>query len=80
MAVDYLNSFAPSSPTEALEWAKLNCAVAKKAREKGAMEKEYELLENGMRCLGLAQKLWVEYELTLEMYNGLIESECFLGE
>eukprot|EP00804_Cyclotella_cryptica_P014908 CCRYP_000540-RA/>CCRYP_000540-RA protein AED:0.03 eAED:0.03 QI:1149/1/1/1/1/1/2/1050/711 len=79
VAVEYLNSVDPKSQADALELAKLNLKVAKSAHEKGAIEKAYELLGNGIKCLTLANKLWDEYELTLEMYNCLIESECFLG-
>jgi predicted ATPase len=81
VGLDYLNSFeAGTSKFDALELAQLNLKVAKLAMKKGAMEKQHELLGNGIRCLDSANKLWVEYELTLVMYNALIEVQYFLGE
>jgi hypothetical protein len=80
VAVDYLNSFEPGVKTDPLELARLNLKVAKCARKKGAPDKEYGLLVNGSKCLKAAEKVWLEYELTLKIYNKLIESTKILGK
>ena len=80
LAVNYLNSFEPGSKTDALELARLNLKVAACARKRGDMEKEYWLLGHSLKCLHSANKVWNEYELTLDIYNRLINAAEVLGE
>ena len=79
VAVDYFNSFEPGTKSDPLVLTGLNSKVAKCARKKGAMDKEYALLEHALSCLKLAG-VWEEYNTTLEIYNGLIETTKILGK
>ena len=80
LAVSYLNSFEPGSKTDALDLAKLNLKVAACARKRGDMDREYLLLSHSLKCLHSASKVWGEYNLTLEIYNRLINSTEVLGK
>jgi len=75
-AVDLLNSL-PSDKVDVKDLIKLNLRVSKMAKSRGSPEKENTLLRESMELL--KQCKWEDYDLSLEVYNAAIASECNLG-
>jgi predicted ATPase len=80
VAVDFLNSFEPGVKSDAMGLARLNLKVAMCAHKKGAVDREYALLSHGLECLKAAEKVWEEYDLSLQLYNSILEATQILGK
>eukprot|EP00985_Skeletonema_marinoi_P025591 scaffold18962_cov140-Skeletonema_marinoi.AAC.4 len=78
VAVDLLNSL-PSEKTNCNDLARLNMRVSVIARNRGIVEKQSELLHEGLQCLKSSGKLWEDYNLTLSLLNDVIPCDRELG-
>lgn len=78
VAVDLLNSL-PSEKTNCNDLARLNMRVSAIARNRGIVEKQNDLLQEGLQCLVTSGKLWVDYNLTLSLLNNVIPCDRGLG-
>lgn len=78
VAVDLLNSL-PSEKTNANKLARLNMRVASLAMSRGTVEKQSELLHEGLECLKATGEMWQDYNLTLSLLNAVITCDRNLG-
>ena len=78
VAVDLLNSL-PSEKTNCNDLARLNMRVSVIARNRGIVEKQNDLLHEGLQCLKSSGKLWEDYNLTLSLLNSVIPCDRDLG-
>eukprot|EP00573_Skeletonema_grethae_P011004 CAMPEP_0201696292 /NCGR_PEP_ID=MMETSP0578-20130828/8002_1 /ASSEMBLY_ACC=CAM_ASM_000663 /TAXON_ID=267565 /ORGANISM="Skeletonema grethea, Strain CCMP 1804" /LENGTH=1063 /DNA_ID=CAMNT_0048182267 /DNA_START=34 /DNA_END=3222 /DNA_ORIENTATION=+ len=75
-AVDLLNSLSPEQ-VDIADLIKLNLRVSKMAKSRGSPEKENMLLRESMERLKPSK--WKDYNLSLGVYNAVMESEFNLG-
>lgn len=78
VAVDLLNSL-PSEKTNCTDLAQLNMRVSVIARHRGIIEKQNDLLHEGLQCLQSSGKMWQDYNLTLSLLNNVIQCDRDLG-
>jgi len=79
LAVDILNSIA-SNKINRVDLVKLNLEVSKVARREVNLGKENEMLQIAQTLLTVSGMCWIDYHLTLEVYNALILSCYSLGD
>ena len=78
VAVDLLNSL-PVGKTNCNDLARLNSRVSVIARNRGIIEKQNDLLHQGLQCLKSSGKMWDDYTLTLSLLNDAIPCSRNLG-
>ena len=78
VAVDLLNSL-PYEKTKCNDLVRLNMRVSDIANKRGIIEKQSDLLHQGLVCLKTSGRVWDDYNLTLSLLNKVITCDFSLG-